>query len=197
MSQSTPKYLILPLMFSALLMAGCSSEDQEAAKEKMESAKEEVSSSVSEMTESAKDSASEMTESAKETASDMAESTKNAASDMVDKTKEAATAATETATAKVEDAAEAVTAATSDNGKKVYDEACFACHAMGIAGAPKMGDAEAWTARIAQGNDVLYDHAINGYVGPSGAMMPAKGGRADLSDDDIKAAVDYMVASSQ
>ena len=59
-----------------------------------------------------------------------------------------------------------------------------------------LGDAEAWTARIAQGTDVLKDHAINGYQGSVG-FMPAKGGRTDLSDEEVASAVDYMVSESQ
>lgn len=81
-------------------------------------------------------------------------------------------------------------------GKATYDGVCFACHDQGLAGAPKLGDREAWSVRITQGNDTLYDHAINGFTGPSGAMMPAKGGRADIADDDIKAAVDYMIEAA-
>jgi cytochrome c5 len=67
---------------------------------------------------------------------------------------------------------------------------------MGIAGAPKVGDAAAWEARIAQGEQTLLDHAINGYQGSAG-YMPAKGGFAFLSDEDVAAAVAYMVAESQ
>ena len=70
------------------------------------------------------------------------------------------------------------------------------CHTPGAAGAPKLGDAAAWGPRVAQGNDVLYDHAINGYMGQAG-MMPPKGGRPDIADDDVKAAVDYMVNNSK
>ncbi|MCC7410684.1 MAG: cytochrome c5 family protein [Gammaproteobacteria bacterium] len=77
-------------------------------------------------------------------------------------------------------------------GKQVYDQACFICHASGAAGAPKLGDAEAWNARVAQGMDVLDDHAVNGYMGSKG-LMPPRGGRADIADDKIKAAVAYMV----
>jgi cytochrome c5 len=73
-------------------------------------------------------------------------------------------------------------------GKRVYDSACFACHATGAAGAPKLGDPAAWAARIAQGRDVLFANSING----KGAMPP-KGGRVDLPDDAIKAAVVYML----
>ena len=87
-------------------------------------------------------------------------------------------------------------AAAAMSGKDVFSAACFACHGTGAAGAPKIGDKAAWGPRIAQGNDTLYTHAINGFTGGSG-VMPAKGGRADLSDDAVKAAVDYMVGESK
>jgi cytochrome c5 len=86
--------------------------------------------------------------------------------------------------------------AADDKGKQVYDQSCAACHAAGVAGAPKLGDKAAWTARVAQGNDTLYTHALKGYQGKSG-FMPPKGGNASLSDADVKAAVDFMVAQSQ
>ncbi len=82
------------------------------------------------------------------------------------------------------------------SGPQVYNQACLACHGAGIGGAPIPGDAAVWTARLEQGMDVLYDHAINGFQGDLG-YMPAKGGRVDLSDDEVIAAVDYMVAESQ
>ena len=81
-------------------------------------------------------------------------------------------------------------------GKSVYDGACAVCHGMGIAGAPKLGDAAAWKDRITQGIDTLVDHALNGFQGSAG-VMPPKGGRADLSDADVKAAVEYMMENSQ
>ncbi len=81
-------------------------------------------------------------------------------------------------------------------GKGTYDAACGACHGTGVAGAPKLGDKAAWTDRIAQGNDKMYSNAINGFQGKAG-YMPAKGGNASLSDDDVKAAVDYMVGESK
>ena len=84
----------------------------------------------------------------------------------------------------------------ADVGKATYDKACFACHAMGIAGAPKLGDKEAWASRIAQGMDVLKRHSIEGFSGSTG-YMPPKGGRTDLSDDEVNAAVVYMVEQSQ
>ncbi len=73
-------------------------------------------------------------------------------------------------------------------GKSVYDAACMACHAAGVAGAPKTGDKAAWAPRLKTGKDALYVAAIKG----KGAM-PAKGGNASLSDADIKAAVDYLM----
>ena len=82
------------------------------------------------------------------------------------------------------------------DGQKTYQAACFACHGTGAAGAPKMGDKAAWTARIAQGDAILNEHAIKGFKGSKG-FMPAKGGRADLSDADVIAAVEYMVAQSK
>jgi cytochrome c5 len=65
-----------------------------------------------------------------------------------------------------------------------------------VAGAPKPGDKADWAQRIAQGNDTIYKHAIEGYTGSKG-FMPARGGSASLSDDEVKAAVDHMVALSQ
>ena len=87
-------------------------------------------------------------------------------------------------------------AAPADPGKVTYDDACGLCHDSGAAGAPKTGDVEAWAPRIAQGMEVVNDNAVNGFQGPAG-IMPPKGGRTDLNDDDVRAAVAYMVANSQ
>ncbi len=77
-------------------------------------------------------------------------------------------------------------------GAETYTQACQACHMTGAAGAPKLEDKAAWAPRIALGKDVLYASVING----KGAMPP-KAGQAQLSDDEIKAAVDYMVSQAQ
>jgi cytochrome c5 len=85
--------------------------------------------------------------------------------------------------------------AAAGNGKTLYGSVCVACHGAGIAGAPKFGDKAAWAPRIAQGSNVLYEHAIKGFQGKAG-VMPAKGG-STAPDADVKAAVDYMVSSSK
>jgi cytochrome c5 len=81
-------------------------------------------------------------------------------------------------------------------GPQVYNAVCIACHSPpGVGGAPPLGDSDAWAARIAQGMDTLIDHALNGFTGSTG-VMPKKGERADLSDEEIIAAVEYMVAQA-
>ena len=86
--------------------------------------------------------------------------------------------------------------AENSQGKSVFNKTCAMCHAVGAAGAPKPGDQADWGPRIAQGVDVLYKHTIEGYTGAKG-VMPARGGAATLSDDEVKAAVDYMVEQSK
>jgi cytochrome c5 len=81
----------------------------------------------------------------------------------------------------------------ADAGKKLYDTTCQICHAAGIAGAPKLGDKAAWADRVKQAKTVIYDHAIKGFQGKVGVMPPK--GTAAASDEDVKAAVDYMLAA--
>ena len=80
------------------------------------------------------------------------------------------------------------------SGEDVYNGACMACHSAGIAGAPKVGDHLASTARLAEGMDVLSESGINGVAGTG---MIARGGCADCSDDEIRLAVDFMVEGSR
>ena len=88
--------------------------------------------------------------------------------------------------------AAAAPAPAADNAAALYNQACVACHAAGVAGAPKFGDKAQWAPRIAQGIDVLTASAIKG----KGAMPP-KGGAANASDADIKAVVTYMVNAAK
>ena len=86
----------------------------------------------------------------------------------------------------------AAPAAASGAGKKIYDTACVACHASGVAGAPKFGDKAAWAPRLATGLDALTSSVIKG----KGAMPP-KGGNASIPDADIRMAVEYMTAAAK
>ncbi|MED5314910.1 MAG: c-type cytochrome [Pseudomonadota bacterium] len=89
---------------------------------------------------------------------------------------------------------DAVAESAGRSGEDVYNGACMACHSAGIAGAPATGDQIAWAGRISKGMDALYDSGINGVAGTG---MIARGGCSDCSDDDIRAAVDFMVDSSR
>ena len=78
------------------------------------------------------------------------------------------------------------------SGSEVYDAVCMACHTTGAAGAPVIGDADAWAPRIDKGLDTLVSHAINGFN-----AMPAKGGCSSCPDEEIQASVEYIVEQSQ
>jgi cytochrome c5 len=77
------------------------------------------------------------------------------------------------------------------DGATIYNGLCSACHGSGAGGAPKLEQA-AWSARIAQGVDVLVKHAIDGYQGTAG-LMPARGGNASLTDEQVDATVKWML----
>jgi len=81
-------------------------------------------------------------------------------------------------------------------GSSIYNKVCALCHAAGVGGAPKPGDKADWGPRIAQGKDVLYKHAIEGFTGQKG-MMPPRGANPALKDEEVKAAVDFMVSKSE
>ena len=105
----------------------------------------------------------------KETAAQVAEKTKAAANEVVEQGKAALA-----------------------SGESVYSQACVSCHKMGIAGAPKTGDKEAWKPLLDKGIDQL-THNANSGIG----KMPAKGGRSSLADAEVRAAVEYMVEQSK
>jgi len=79
---------------------------------------------------------------------------------------------------------------TDKSGKEVYDTVCMACHTPGVLEAPKFGDKAGWAARIAKGEETLFSNAINGLN-----VMPPRGGKAELSDEEVKRAVQYMLAA--
>ena len=81
-------------------------------------------------------------------------------------------------------------------GEAVYNKACKACHGMGVMGAPKLGDHEDWEKRMTQGMPTLIEHSVKGFKGEKG-MMPAKGGNASLTDQEVEDAVAYMVSKAK
>lgn len=79
-------------------------------------------------------------------------------------------------------------------GRLLWLENCKGCHAYGTAGAPIPMQPSEWKSRVIKPRETLYDHAINGFFGPDYTMMPERGGNPELSDQQVKLAVDYMVS---
>ncbi len=93
--------------------------------------------------------------------------------------------------------AAAVNGEAVDMGQRVYQGLCISCH-NGLPGIPKVGDMAVWESRIAQGMALMYERAIKGFISEGGIIaMPPKGGNINLTDEEVKAAVDFMVANSQ
>ena len=82
------------------------------------------------------------------------------------------------------------------DGESIYQANCAACHQEGVAGAPKLDDQTVWAERIEKGIDGMVELVISGIQGYTG-VMPPRGGNPNLSDEDIRAAVEYMVAEFQ
>jgi len=164
------------LLIAVMMMAGLTACSQEAKQETQETA-QAVASEV------------------KNEAASAADATASAAQEAADKVEAAASKAEEAA--KPEEKAEAPAAEAKPaesakvDGKAVFEANCKACHSGLIPGAPAVGKKEDWAPRIKQGKDTLHKHAIEGFQ-----AMPAKGGNGSLSDDEVKAAVDYMANES-
>ena len=166
------------LLIAVMMMAGLTACSQEAKQETQETA-QAVASEVKTEAASAAD----------------------AAQEAADKVEAAASKAEEAAepeeAAKPEEKAEAPAAEAKPaesakvDGKAVFEANCKACHGGLIPGAPAVGKKEDWAPRIKQGKDTLHKHALEGFN-----SMPAKGGNGSLSDDEVKAAVDYMANES-
>lgn len=82
-------------------------------------------------------------------------------------------------------------------GREIWVADCQTCHLPGKQGAPKIGSSDAWSSRFAKGEDELFKNAIEGYDSPAGYEMPARGGNDELSDEDVIAAVKYMLHRSK
>ncbi len=81
-------------------------------------------------------------------------------------------------------------------GRGVWMQVCRNCHLMGVAGAPAIGDYTAWRPRAARGTAALYSSAIEGIRGEAGWKMPPRGGNDALSDQQVRLAVDFMLAAA-
>ena len=170
------------LLIAVMMMAGLTACSQEAKQETQEAA-QAVASEV------------------KTEAASAADATASAAQEAADKVEAAASKAEEAAkpeeVAKPEEKAEAPAAEAKPaesakvDGKAVFEANCKACHGGLIPGAPAVGKKEDWAPRIKQGKDTLHKHALEGFN-----SMPAKGGNSSLSNDEVKAAVDYMANES-
>ncbi|ERS88304.1 c-type cytochrome [Halomonas sp. PBN3] len=119
-------------------------------------------------------------------ATEEASSTETAASEQASAAEDTAADSTNESQAAAEPAHAGI------DGAAIYNQICMACHETGAAGAPVRGNAEQWSARLEQGVETLYDHSINGFN-----AMPAKGGNPNLSDDEVKAATDYLIEPVQ
>jgi cytochrome c5 len=82
-------------------------------------------------------------------------------------------------------------------GKRIFDRICSVCHVNDLSEAPQVRQPAMWSARIAKGRDALYHSALNGFTGVTGETMPPRGGHLELSDAEVRAAVDYIMATLQ
>jgi len=91
-------------------------------------------------------------------------------------------------------AASSVAYGGTTDGSVIYQNLCSACHGTGVGNAPTLLTAQ-WSSRIAQGTETLHRHAIDGFTGPDGGIMPPRGGNPGLTDEQVIATVDWMLAN--
>jgi cytochrome c5 len=190
--------LLFAVLGCVLLLFGCSQEEGTSGEQtpaKSVEQTEKTSKSVEQAekaVEQVKQKATEVAEQAEEKAKQVQQQ----AVQKVDEVKEQAAEQVDKVEQQVSAMANKVTGATSgttaSNGEGIYAKSCASCHKMGIIGAPKTGDQAAWKPLISSGISELTQAVING----KGAM-PARGGNSSLSDDEIRAAVEYMVEQSR
>lgn len=172
------------------------SDATDAAKDVSEGMASDLDSALA----SASDAADDAADRVKASTAAAADTAKESVDGVIDADKEMAAATGEKSAsviAAVSPAADSVVdSAKLNEGESVYKNNCNACHGTGVAGSPKLGDKAAWSARIAKGNAVLTEHALKGFQGEKG-YMPAKGGFMNLSDEQVSAAVLYMVSKAQ
>ena len=173
---------------AAAALTACGQKEDSAAASQAASAADMAASSVEMAGSAAVTAASAAVDSAASAVDNAAAATAAAAASAVD----AASAAAGAASAAVTGAAAGLDLA---KGEALYKSTCQACHAAGVAGAPKLDDKADWAPRIAQGEETLFKHSIEGFTGQKG-VMPPKGG-STAPDEDVKAAVMYMVSHAK
>lgn len=169
------------LLIAAMMMAALSACSQEAKQE----TKEAASAVASEV----KDAAASATDAAASSAQAAVSKVEDTAAKAASEVKEAPKPAEKTEAAPADEKKDASSAKV--DGKAVFEANCKMCHGGTIPGAPVVGKNDDWAPRIKQGKETLHKHALEGFN-----TMPAKGGNTSLSDDEVKAAVDYMANQS-
>ena len=162
----------------------------DGAKDITSAAVDKTTSMVNDATDTAKSVVADTVDSTKEMGENALSGAKDAVANATEATKEKVAGAT-AAVAGLAAVPNKASGADLAKGEEVYSTACKLCHDSGMMGAPKLGKADDWGSRMAQGMDTLNTNAIKGIRG-----MPAKGGKASLSDDEVKAAVAYMLSKS-
>ena len=173
------------LLIAAIMMAALSACSQEAKQETKEAASA-VASEVKDAAASATDAAAS---SAQAAASKVEDTAAKAASEVKEAPASEAKPAEKTEAAPADEKKDASSAKV--DGKAVFEANCKMCHGGTIPGAPVVGKNDDWAPRIKQGKETLHKHALEGFN-----TMPAKGGNTNLSDDEVKAAADYMANQS-
>lgn len=202
------KPINLAILCTVLGLVGCGDKDDaDIAKNEPGVVNEQAKDAATSAADTAGQGATDSADAAKDASAAPAAGATNAAGTVADTTADAMQAGKEaTAATAVEGtgdaagtaAAPAADAAAGDLtlGQTIYEGKCQVCHATGAAGSPKLDDKANWAPRIAQGMDTLVKHALEGFKGSIG-FMPPKGGFTTLSDDEVKAAVAYMVSKAQ
>lgn len=187
---ATMRQLLIALLAMGL-MAACSDEPEEQTHEHDNATEHTIEQSATQAA-SGMDAAGEDAEVVSETTGEAGEAMEQAAEETKQAAADAAESVEETAVAAAEQAEEAAEELAGRDPEKLYNTYCVACHAQGVAGAPRLGDTQAWQQRLdARGRDGLVQNSINGYK-----AMPAKGTCSDCSDEELAATVDWMLSQA-
>ncbi|MCW9049072.1 MAG: c-type cytochrome [Deltaproteobacteria bacterium] len=192
---------IVALIFAlagCLVFVGCSKEDSKTTAPQVSTPapqpaeKAVVVQQVEKVVEQTKEKVAQVTEQAKEKVAEVTEQAKEKAAVVTEQAQEKVAQVTTQAQGLVGAALPSASSSGSISGETVYNKSCGSCHKFGVIGAPKTGDKAAWAALSSNGIEPLVQTAINGK-----GKMPARGGNSKLTDDEVKAAVEYMVEQSR